>query len=489
MDNHSFNESELEIHSPGDSRVTTLERLSPSKAQGQGDSSLRTPQSDNCQSTKLELLCRQLENTNRTLSNFEARLDHLSQKLDNQMDQFNRRLDSYMEYCDRKVSNNEGDIRELDNLVNQMPTFKHMETLLAENRIIRSNHQSPTNDNPQPGGINQYMHMHATPASPVCCVQSSTPMNLPTTHSCNSFRPVSVPAVAVQTIRPCLEQNNAVTTGSDKIDLPVLSTCTNTSTYTMKPKPSNMNIGFTKPNNYDGKSSWTDYQVHFETVSKLNQWTDEIKALKLISCMQDSALSTIGEIDTNNIPHFEELIHILIKRFAPENQTELYRSQIDARIRKKGETLPELAQDIKRLVRLAYPNAPVEVRDSLAYRSFRDALNDQDLEWAICQGNRDTIDEALHLGLKYEAFHNGRKKPFLRYQKVDSDTETTKLPQVPPSKTRTCSYCHKKGHLIRDCYKRKRDQSNTLDQIRHGEETNVRKGHNNSSYNSNQGNY
>jgi hypothetical protein len=60
--------------------------------------------------------------------------------------------------------------------------------------------------------------------------------------------------------------------------------------------------------------------------------------------MQDSALSTIGEIDTNNIPHFEELMHILTKRrFAPENQTELYRSQIDARIRKKGETLLELA--------------------------------------------------------------------------------------------------------------------------------------------------
>jgi hypothetical protein len=73
--------------------------------------------------------------------------NHLSPKLDNQMDQFNRRLDSYMEYCDRKVSNNEGDIRELDNLVNQMPTIKHMETLLAENRLIRSNHQSPINDN------------------------------------------------------------------------------------------------------------------------------------------------------------------------------------------------------------------------------------------------------------------------------------------------------------------------------------------------------
>jgi hypothetical protein len=100
MDNHSFNESDLDIHSPGDSRATALERLSPSKAQGKGDSSLRTPQSDNCQSSKLELVCRQLENRNRTLSNFEARLDHLSQTLENQMDQFNRRFDSYMEYCD-----------------------------------------------------------------------------------------------------------------------------------------------------------------------------------------------------------------------------------------------------------------------------------------------------------------------------------------------------------------------------------------------------
>jgi hypothetical protein len=47
--------------------------------------------------------------------------------------------------------------------------------------------------------------------------------------------------------------------------------------------------------------------------------------------------------------------------------------------------------------------------------NFRDTLNDQDIEWSICQGNRDTFNEALHLGLKYEAFHNGRKKPFLGF--------------------------------------------------------------------------
>jgi hypothetical protein len=66
----------------------------------------------------------------------------------------------------------------------------------------------------------------------------------------------------------------------------------------------------------------------------------------------------------------------MTKRFAPENQTELYRSQIDARIRKKGETLPELAQDIKRLVRLAYPNAPVEVNNVPVFKyCYSDSRN------------------------------------------------------------------------------------------------------------------
>jgi hypothetical protein len=68
-------------------------------------------------------------------------------------------------------------------------------------------------------------------------------------------------------------------------------------------------------------------------------------------------------------------------------------------------------------VRLAYPNAPVEVRDSLAYRNCRDTLNDQDIEWAIFQGNRDTFNEALHLGLKYEAFSQWQKETFSKIPK------------------------------------------------------------------------
>jgi hypothetical protein len=93
--------------------------------------------------------------------------------------------------------------------------------------------------------------------------------------------------------------------------------------------------------------------------------------------------------------------------------------QVDARIRKRGESLPALAQDVKRLIRLAHPSAPVEIHDKLSYRAFRNALNDHDLEWAMVQSNIESIDEALHLTLKYEAYNMSKRKPSLRYQSLN----------------------------------------------------------------------
>jgi hypothetical protein len=45
----------------------------------------------------------------------------------------------------------------------------------------------------------------------------------------------------------------------------------------------------------------------------------------------------------------------LEERFAPPNQTELYRVPLTERRQKPTESLPELGQAIRRLVNLAYP--------------------------------------------------------------------------------------------------------------------------------------
>jgi hypothetical protein len=60
------------------------------------------------------------------------------------------------------------------------------------------------------------------------------------------------------------------------------------------------NVGYTKPFTYDGKTDWADNRIHFETVSKLNQWSDKVKVLRLVSSRQGATLTTVGHSNTDS---------------------------------------------------------------------------------------------------------------------------------------------------------------------------------------------
>ena len=59
---------------------------------------------------------------------------------------------------------------------------------------------------------------------------------------------------------------------------------------------------------------------------------------------------------------------------------------------------------------MAYPSAFIDLRYTLAKDSFIEALNDAEMELFICQKEPATIDDAVRLALKYEAFTQGRRK-------------------------------------------------------------------------------
>ncbi|CAC5394867.1 unnamed protein product [Mytilus coruscus] len=206
-------------------------------------------------------------------------------------------------------------------------------------------------------------------------------------------------------------------------------------------------FGYTKPSIYDGTTNWLEYKLHFESVAKLNSWSEDIKVLKLITCINGAALSILADIEIDNIPTYSNLVKILTKRFAPENLTDVYMSQIDACIRKPGQPLQELADDIKRLIRMAYPSATLDTRDYLTYMAFRKALNDHDLELAILQSNVETIDGALYCALKCETFR-AREKRFRQQPKFETAA------CINAKANQKCYFCNEKGHTIRGCPKR-----------------------------------
>ena len=172
----------------------------------------------------------------------------------------------------------------------------------------------------------------------------------------------------------------------------------------------NYSVKSTKPPTYDGSSSFKDYLVQFEMVSRICNWNSELMALELASCLRGPAVAVLGDLEQHERLNFSTLVSALLARFEPENQTELYKAQLKSRVRKANESLPELAQDIRKLTRNAYPKLPMELRDAIAKDAFRDSLNNKDLELAIFQGQAVTLQDALKTAVEYEAFQSSRQR-------------------------------------------------------------------------------
>ena len=73
------------------------------------------------------------------------------------------------------------------------------------------------------------------------------------------------------------------------------------------------------------------------------------------------------------------------------------------RVRKADESLTQLANNIRRLVKRAYPTGR-EIWETLAVQYFSDAILDYDINYQICVSNPKTLDEALLIASSIENF-------------------------------------------------------------------------------------
>ena len=245
-----------------------------------------------------------------------------------------------------------------------------------------------------------------------------------------------------------------------------------------------------KPNTFDGVSPWEDYKAQFDLIAELNGWGDETKAVYLAASLKGHAQAVLGDLDERRRRDFTSLVAALSSRFGAEHQTELYRTQLKTLLRKKEQTLPELAQTRRRLTRQAYPEATEAIRETLARDHFIDALPDADVRWRIQQTRPKLLQDALTTAVELEAFQlaNLQRGQVTRAvvaapqdsttarpvsenaakpaqspldQKLDTMAEllqslvaSLQSPRRPPGRQNSptrCWTCGKAGHLQRNC--------------------------------------
>ncbi len=228
---------------------------------------------------------------------------------------------------------------------------------------------------------------------------------------------------------------------------------------------------------YDGKSSFADYQVQFELVAELNQWSAHEMGLELATNLRGPAQAVLSDLEPGQRYIYSVLVKALMARFEPEDQAELYRAQLRNRYRKPKEDLNTLSAEIKRLVRKAYPKAGLETKEKLARDSFIDSLNDAPMELAVHQGHGSTLEAAVRMAIEYEAFCEGRKNRHsmrgnVRAQKLEagnaSISEQSEKVSSESGEKKTkkglCFSCKKPGHWKRECPERKEKSKGKVNQ-------------------------
>jgi len=173
-----------------------------------------------------------------------------------------------------------------------------------------------------------------------------------------------------------------------------------------------------KPEKFNGHGSFESFIIQFENCSSHNRWNSSDKAAYLRWSLTGAAAQLLWGAEGLS---YEELLEKLKCRYSGKGMEEKFPNDLRCRRRNRGESLRELAQDIRRLMILAYPGEKSGLAEHIARDAFLAASNDPEFELKIREREPNDLDEALKLAQRFEVF-KGAIQPRRRYLLVEIDT-------------------------------------------------------------------
>ena len=230
---------------------------------------------------------------------------------------------------------------------------------------------------------------------------------------------------------PNINHNSAFSLGAGEnhtfIPSIVRPTNANNPQSTSAAKPTIMGI---KPSSFDGGDDFDEYLTQFKILAKLHNWDYQVKSLCLASCLSGNARAILTELNEAEQQDFDSLVRVLSMRYGSIERAEMYRARLKGRIRGGNESLPELAQSIKKLTRRAYPTADQAVINTLALDHFVDALTDPDMRLRLREARPRDIEEAEVLAIRFETYKIADAQRGYKIHNIQTDSTQSLLMDI-----------------------------------------------------------
>ncbi|UYV73248.1 K02A2.6-like [Cordylochernes scorpioides] len=177
------------------------------------------------------------------------------------------------------------------------------------------------------------------------------------------------------------------------------------------------------------------------------------KASFLAAALRGPAVDVLQMIPQQLRLDFNALINALESRYGEEHYQQLYVVNFKNRLQNKKESLQDLALDIRRLARLAYPTCPPEIQDFMAQHQFIDAIEESETQKFARLSSATTLQETLVQAMKYEAAQQATIESYRVARQVKWDN--------PERKIGRCWTCGAHDHMSSTCPRRVKQRSDT----------------------------
>jgi len=162
----------------------------------------------------------------------------------------------------------------------------------------------------------------------------------------------------------------------------------------------------TEARRFSGKENVEEYLLQFELTAKRNVWNDDEKSSALLCALDGSARGILAEFDDPIAASYADVKRALLRRFGPTQLVEVHEQALAQLRLSKGQGIRELAHEVQRLVKQAYPDILGPARNRLAVKHLLNAVHDKDTVFYIREKNPQDIMEACQLYERYTALVN-----------------------------------------------------------------------------------
>jgi len=171
-----------------------------------------------------------------------------------------------------------------------------------------------------------------------------------------------------------------------------------------------------KPERFNGNGSFETFLIQFENCVAYNRWSTDDKVAHLRWSLTGAAAQLLWGLE---FLAYEELLEKLRCRFSGKGMKKKFQTELRCCRRNQRETLRELAQDIRRLMTLAYPGEKSTLAEHIARDAFLVALGDPEFELKIREREPANLDDALRIAQRFEVFKGDVESRTTRRQRLN----------------------------------------------------------------------